>query len=179
MSTEVALGDEAAEGVAEHDRLVDLDRVTQPHHVVGPRVEVPLVGRAPIAAPLPAVVVHHHLRHVAQEVHAQLVRGVVHTRPAVQQKQRGPLHQLPVDRHEPQPVDIDVDPDPTTDVDAHVVAPTFRRGSCRCRSRCADGGSLPPSALPGYRHPALRRRAAGVSSPSPDPSTTARRSAGW
>jgi AbrB family looped-hinge helix DNA binding protein len=59
-------------------------------------------------------------------VHAELVRGVVHPRPAVQQQQRGPLHHLPVDRHEPEPVDVHVDPDPTTDVDAHVVDRTHR-----------------------------------------------------
>jgi hypothetical protein len=57
-------------------------------------------------------------------VHAELARGVVQARPAVQQEQRGPLNHLHVDWHEPQPVHVHVhaDPDPTSDVDAHVVS---------------------------------------------------------
>lgn len=42
VAREVALRDEATEGLAEDDRLLDAERIAEAHHVVGKVVERPL-----------------------------------------------------------------------------------------------------------------------------------------
>ena len=56
MTTEITLGHKPSERIPEHEWLVDPERIAQPHHVVGPRVELSLFDGAPIATALPAMV---------------------------------------------------------------------------------------------------------------------------
>ena len=66
VARDVALGDEATEALAEHDRLGDAERIAQPHHVVGEGIERPFGGRAAVAATMPALVDVDDLRNVRQ-----------------------------------------------------------------------------------------------------------------
>ena len=63
-----ALRDHAAEGVPEDDRPVEAEDVAEPDDVVDPRVQVPALGRARVAAALAAMVEVHELRRVGERL---------------------------------------------------------------------------------------------------------------
>ena len=65
-------GDETAEAAAEHDRLGEPERVTQPPQVIGPGPQVPGFGGAVIAAAVPALVVVDDLDVLAERFSATL-----------------------------------------------------------------------------------------------------------
>src|SRR4051812_24287899 len=120
VSCEVALRDEATKRRAEHDRLLDAEGVAQVHHVVGPRVEVPLGRIVTVAAALPAVVVEQQLGDVTQlRQRRRLEHRVVGARTAVEEDDGGALAHRRSVGDETGPVDIDEQPDATTDVDLH------------------------------------------------------------
>ncbi len=90
-------GDEAPEGLAEHDRPLDLERLAEGAHVVGPLGEVPAVGGAAVAAALAAVVQVDDLGDVPQAREGRLEGRVVEAGPAVEQQEGGELpHGRPV-----------------------------------------------------------------------------------
>jgi len=74
VSRRVRHRDHPAERVAEHHRLLDAERVAEGAHVVGPLCEVPLLGRAAIAATIAAVVEVDELRDIDERREGGLVR---------------------------------------------------------------------------------------------------------
>ena len=89
MALDVALRDEAAERLAEHDRLLDAEGIAEAHDVVGKGVERPLLGRAPVAAAMAAMVVVDDLRDVGQARERRFEAGVVVAGAAVEENESG------------------------------------------------------------------------------------------
>jgi hypothetical protein len=79
--------------VAEEDGLIDAEHVAEAGDVVDPRVEVPAVGSALVAASLTAVVEEDELGDVGERREAGAERVVVETGPAMQEDHRRPLAQ--------------------------------------------------------------------------------------
>jgi hypothetical protein len=74
----------AAEGVAEQDRALDPEHVTEAAHIVDPRVEVPALGPALVASPLAALVEEDELGDVGERREVVRQLRVVRAGPAVQ-----------------------------------------------------------------------------------------------
>jgi hypothetical protein len=91
VARQVALRDEAAEALAQHDGLDDAQRVAQAHHVVGKGVQRPLARGRRSLRPWPRWSYVDDLRHVGQAAEQRLEAAVVEARAAVQQHQRGLL----------------------------------------------------------------------------------------
>ena len=133
MASGVPNGDEPPEGQPEHHGILDLEGVAEPHHVVGPGVEVPPRRVAtPVAPPLAPVVDVHDLVGVGEAVEVRAEGGVVRAWTAVEEHQGGLWHHRLGGRVEARADDVDEQPRPLTDVHAHpvtlrVVAPTRRR----------------------------------------------------
>ena len=88
----VGQGDVPAEAAAEHDRLVQPERVTQPPQVIGPGPHVPGPGAAAVAAAVAAQVEVQHLEIGGQRLQRGLHRHVVQAGAAVHGHQDRPLH---------------------------------------------------------------------------------------
>ena len=143
MPRRVRHRDHAAERVAEHDRLLDAERVAEVAHVVAPLGEVPLLGRAAIAAAVAAVVEVDELRRVGERRESGLVRRVIEAGTAVQQQQRRPLAHRGSVGDELRAVDVEEEPD-VADLDVHGrivqqerarVQRADRRAGRRCDQR--------------------------------------------
>lgn len=136
MTGEIALSDEPAEGIAEHDRPFDTEYIAKAHHVIGPCVECPLVGHSPVAAPVAAVVVHDELGDVSQWAEPELRSDVIEARTAMHRDDRRPVSHLRaiVIGYESEPIDVDEQPDPVPNVHTHrknLSATTKRKVSLR------------------------------------------------
>ena len=84
MAGRVGLRHEAAEGVAQHDRPDDPERVAECPDVIAPLRQIPGFGIGVSAAAVATVVKIDELRHVAQRPEGWLEHAVVAARAAVQ-----------------------------------------------------------------------------------------------
>ena len=107
MAKRVVERDEPSERAPEDDRVLDTERRAERNDVIGPGVEVPLVGAAAVASPVPTVVVVDDLGHLFQRREDWLLeRSVVETGPAVEHHECRPFtHGVPL-RNEGGPIDI-------------------------------------------------------------------------
>jgi hypothetical protein len=129
VAGEVALGDEATEGLADHDGVFDAEGVAESDDVVGPHVEPPVLLTTGIAAAVAAMVVVDDLCDVGEVVRSAVFEvRVVHARSAVQQQHGRPFHHLWAVWNETLAVDVDIETH-VADVDPHCCPPTVDR-SC-------------------------------------------------
>jgi hypothetical protein len=82
----IGLGDEAAEGLAEHDRPLDAERITECPDILAPLCQRPAVGRTGITAPHAAVIEIDNLDQVGERAEGWLEGGMIKAGPAVQQQ---------------------------------------------------------------------------------------------
>jgi hypothetical protein len=87
----IGLRDHAAEGVAQHNGLLDADRVAEGANVVAPLRQVPVRRVAMLAAPVAAVVEIDELGDICEMGKGGLEGGMVTARAAVQQQDSGAL----------------------------------------------------------------------------------------
>jgi hypothetical protein len=86
IARRIGLGDEAAEGLAEHDRPLDAERITEGPDILAPLCQRPAVGRTGITAPHAAVIEIDNLDQVGERAEGWLEGGMIKAGPAMQQQ---------------------------------------------------------------------------------------------
>ena len=110
MTNGQAEADRSAKGLPEDDRGLDPQDLAEPEHVLDPRVQVPVVGRALVAPSLAAVIEKDQLRAVCERSEEGLERAVVEAWAAMQADDGRSLpHRRPVG-DKPHSFDVEVEP---------------------------------------------------------------------
>src|ERR1700736_5829462 len=94
MPRAICYRDEAAERGAHHDRFLDLERVTERSDIVSPVREGPSIRRRAIAAAIAAMIEVNDLCNFRERTQIGFENGMIESRAAVQQQQRGALAHL-------------------------------------------------------------------------------------
>src|SRR5262245_59450071 len=106
---DVGLRHHAAEGLAEHDRLLDAERRAKRAHVIAPLLQSPRRRIARHAASVAAVVDVDHLRDVGEAVEVRPETGMVEAWPAMHDDESRLLTHHRAVKSELRPDDVEED----------------------------------------------------------------------